>query len=496
MRYHIQQSRRGSAILIATVVVFAILVMSAAFLAIATAQAHEETTAENHVRALYIAEAGVSHAILDLTANRAQNPQAGNLGSANGPIVFGGGDYYVTATTVAPETYLLKSVGHFGDVTRAVEVVVSPDLSLPTKAAMTIFGSAKEVEFEIDPENGAQVDINGLPGRVPAITVQAPTSFDQVRDQLLEQISNGEVNPAKIKGLPELPYTLEDGTVVHIALTQSDTVRFDGAFMEQVRQALIEQAVSDWIPNADRTFTDDMDIRTAMQFGSRGNPEVVVIRGADVDIKDGGSVTGHGILIITGELQVGKLGRLDWDGTVLVLGGNNDFGGDAEFENHRGIVNIGNAANPGNLIVIGSDGGQAEFEIDDPGGNSMSNTNVHGTVMTLAGPGEEAEVEIEEGATVINGLLFASGHEEVEFELENEDDVGEQFRGVLNVNGAVAVGVASPGGEIEIEMEGNANLTYHPNNVARALQGLEALVTNILRLPLPLTMRSWREVSP
>lgn len=476
------ETQRGSALLMAVVVSVAAAAIAAAIITVALLSNRQSAMSWEMRQTLLIAEAGVSASIREINSN--EDPDGDGLGTISGS--YAGGSYVVTAVyDQTGDRYTLTAVATFGNLRKGVEAVVEPGLPFPGAAAVTLFGPAGEVEFEIEDN---QVELSGLSDQKPALVVQDPNAFSMTLSQILEQIDDG-LPPNTLKGSPLLTYTTPAGDTVDLPIGQSNSVQFDGPFLESLRTTVIDKTLNEFIPNATHVFHNDQDITAPMNFGTEQNPAIVVFDGSDIDIKSGGHLTGNGILIVTGELQVEHLGKLDWNGTVIVLGGDG-FDGDAEFENQRGHVNI-----KGNLFVVGANGGEAELEIDNPGGNQISHTNIDGAVLVLGGgAGEEAELEIEEGNTVINGLVLVQGGDEVEFELENDDD-GAAFNGVLNINGAVSIGVMNEGGEIEVELEGNANIKYHKNNILAAIQGLNTFVSQ-LNLPMPYVVKAWREINP
>ncbi len=73
-------------------------------------------------RALLAADAGVAHALVNLTAD---NPA--NLGDAENPMAFGGGSYFATIADNGDGSFTVVSTGSQASEAAAVEAVIAPD---------------------------------------------------------------------------------------------------------------------------------------------------------------------------------------------------------------------------------------------------------------------------------------------------------------------------------------------------------------------------------
>lgn len=114
-------SRTGGALLLALVTLTVLVGLSGAMLMTSAASQREVGSAVERTRALYAAEAGVAHALEQIS--RGQQP---DLGSAGAGVGFGGGDFWGDALKNADGSWTIHSVGRTGRASRALEVVLTP----------------------------------------------------------------------------------------------------------------------------------------------------------------------------------------------------------------------------------------------------------------------------------------------------------------------------------------------------------------------------------
>ncbi len=121
------ESRRGSATLLAVMAAALLLFLCGAMLARSLQDRRKrDGTVEEH-RALLAADAGVGHALVNVTAAAATNTApAANLGDAANPLPFGGGSYWATVTDNPDGTFTVVSSGNAGTEDSAVEAVLGP----------------------------------------------------------------------------------------------------------------------------------------------------------------------------------------------------------------------------------------------------------------------------------------------------------------------------------------------------------------------------------
>ncbi len=113
-------SEDGSALLIAlgsTVVLFG---MAGAILTVGVGHQKEQTASAERLRALYIAEAGLSHAVAQAT-----NGTVPNLGASDAQIAFSHGRYWGTSVPTGTDATTITVFGTSNGVTRALEAVIT-----------------------------------------------------------------------------------------------------------------------------------------------------------------------------------------------------------------------------------------------------------------------------------------------------------------------------------------------------------------------------------
>src|SRR5262245_23707058 len=85
--------RRGSALVMAVIVMGTLLVLSSAFLRLGVTSSKQHNTALDQSRAFYVAEAGIAEAGMALRMGK-----SGNVASQAQPATYGDGLVWVTAT--------------------------------------------------------------------------------------------------------------------------------------------------------------------------------------------------------------------------------------------------------------------------------------------------------------------------------------------------------------------------------------------------------------
>lgn len=117
-----RRSRRGSAMLIATISVGLILTVVAALLTVTIAECEDQRAAAIRTRILFIADAGASDAFLDL-----RQEGSGDRGTPDAPLPFGGGTYWADATPNGDRSFTVVSNATLAGQARAVEVSFAPE---------------------------------------------------------------------------------------------------------------------------------------------------------------------------------------------------------------------------------------------------------------------------------------------------------------------------------------------------------------------------------
>jgi len=114
-----RNAESGSALVFVAVLVTTMAVLSVCLLHTTRSTVAERKGADRDLVAVYVAEAGLSEALMDLAAGG-----AGNLGTAGNPIDYGGAAFYVQAANLGGDTFRLMSTGTENGATTSVELTV------------------------------------------------------------------------------------------------------------------------------------------------------------------------------------------------------------------------------------------------------------------------------------------------------------------------------------------------------------------------------------
>ena len=115
--------RRGSALVMAVVVMGTLLVLSAAFLRLGVTSSHHHNSALDQSRAFYVAEAGIAEAGLALRMGK-----SGNVASQAQPGTYADGLVWVTATDLGDDDYQLDSVALCNSGRAAIRAIVHAEV--------------------------------------------------------------------------------------------------------------------------------------------------------------------------------------------------------------------------------------------------------------------------------------------------------------------------------------------------------------------------------
>ena len=114
-------NQRGSAMLVAVLAIVVLTGMSGAILSMSMSSNSQQDAATDGVRASYLAETGISHALANLTSG-----DDTDIGTANAPIAFSSGNYFADLADNGDGTYTVTSVGNAQGAQRVIEAVLSP----------------------------------------------------------------------------------------------------------------------------------------------------------------------------------------------------------------------------------------------------------------------------------------------------------------------------------------------------------------------------------
>ncbi len=113
---------QGTMLVLCLNLVILLSALAGAFLTITASEHQEHLRSERQLQVFYIAEAGLSDAMSQLTGGG-----DGNLGSETQPIQFSGGQYYVQAHEHDADLYTLLVKSRLGNATHAIEATVGVD---------------------------------------------------------------------------------------------------------------------------------------------------------------------------------------------------------------------------------------------------------------------------------------------------------------------------------------------------------------------------------
>lgn len=185
-------SRRGTALVAALIVVGFVAVISVAYLELGMAKNREMRGSVDGKRAFYIAEAGISEAVLGLATG-----QSGNVANELIPAQYANGMFWVEAEESADGRVQLKSTGMCGTGRTSISIVVEPS---PTESGVLGVFGAQALTI------GAGSRLVGFDSRIGP-TAMLPSSASAPRARLG---SNGDITlPESKLGIA----TLVDGDV-------------------------------------------------------------------------------------------------------------------------------------------------------------------------------------------------------------------------------------------------------------------------------------------
>jgi len=114
-----RRARRGSALIVALIAVMVISALAAAMLIGGSSRDRERDHSLDAVRALYVAEAGMSTALAAAAAGT-----LANIGSQGAPSAFGGGEMWVVAVDNGDRTATITAWGSYGRSMRSTQALL------------------------------------------------------------------------------------------------------------------------------------------------------------------------------------------------------------------------------------------------------------------------------------------------------------------------------------------------------------------------------------
>ena len=265
-------SRRGASLVAISLAIAALAVLSLGVVSVSLSQAGEQRGSKQDLEALYIAEAGVSDALLELSRGN-----DGTLGSEQAPLPFGRASYWVERADLGPQMFALTSSAVTNRGGARVEVVLRRESS-----AFFRWGAFGDQRLTMD--SNARVD-----------------SYDSSLGPYAAQALNGSGSSA---------YAREDGDVGsngNVEMSQNSKVHGDVVPGPTSVATVLGNAVvtGGTTPAPEPTEMPELEIP---DFGSSGdlavaNQGVRILPAGDVEYDDL-RVGGGGTLIITGPARV------------------------------------------------------------------------------------------------------------------------------------------------------------------------------------------------
>ncbi|RME74303.1 MAG: hypothetical protein D6776_05485 [Planctomycetota bacterium] len=297
VRVTVRQEERGSALLLAVLVLVMVASALASYLTVATAERRAVGVQLERARALYAAETAASLAVEQFLH-----------GGAPALVLAWPGGVSVTATVEPSDIgpLLVHASAQTPVMRRGLRFAVQQAPPVPPlQGAVSIFAapgerglqaSFKGREFHI---RGDDRRIDGSPG------VQPPRPAIATRDDAAVDAIHAALDAAQRNLLEG-----EGGTPsVANASAGDDTT---AARMQDAVRALVARANQ-------HLGSTDLQSRWWLQFGYPSAPQIVHVRG-DVRLDGYQVLAGAGVLIIDGSLELGEHGYLWYDGVLIVRG--------------------------------------------------------------------------------------------------------------------------------------------------------------------------------
>lgn len=503
-------ARRGSALILALVLIIVLVGYAGSLLAIGLANSRNAECAVGNTQALYISEGGVNAALAELETG--VDVDADGLGTIarNYPNAWNGESRYrVLVTPLADGTLRVVAVGTVPNASRAIEAVVRCVVPFPGQgAALGLYGMCgSKTRFQLLPAQGSGdggetgsdrnlVRIDGRPAdgskAIPAVAIQDPRAYATVMDAVAQQAATGRLDPAWFAGEPVVDYTSSTGNSVSVPIVEVPDPRLNPGLLSELRNDIIDRVGSTLLPEATQTVArDGARISGAETWGTPTAPTVTVIDAKDLSLEKGAVVKGHGILVVRGGLRLKKDSELDWTGTIVVIGTDGRGGDGTKLVVEGGTLNV-----TGNVLVLGTDASSAEFRVANDSNNRQGVAQITGALLALSGADCKTSTQVasEQGNLQVDGFVGVFG---AWAELHVEEMHANSTAFSVNGSAVVAVppeGDDSGGDRLAVKLHGNTSIHYDP---AKEIAAMDGLLTFLNRLKVPPTWRivSWREVS-
>jgi len=529
-----RKPERGSALLLTAVIGILVLGLGAAFFTMVMGQSRTQESLMRGGDALLVSEAGIVRALEELRSgiDYDKNGVLGGISAAR----FNHADYAVQFSDPKDGTFILTAEARKNGVRRAVEVRVAPGGApvpapgMGAQAALAILGQlgkkgkvaihmkkpskhGDDADADGDPadddaawtsESTSPIAVDGhdssrLKATVAGLGIEDPDLYAKVTQKIAEDIRKGKIPADTFLGDPMNTIYDKKGNPVSSSITplQTGPMSLNYENMNVVADQIEKNIDTTLIPNADTVVTGkNVKISSPVVYGTPASPQTVVFDADKLEIQRGGSVTGYGNLIVTGDAALLNDSVLNWTGNVIILGGKNK---DATLKNKKGNLTV-----DGTILVLGGDStkkkSKLELHNDIDQTNQGNTTNITGAVLVWTGnntdKAEKAEFKAKHGHFNIDGFIGVYG-DKTKFDVKI-DDKKHQADGHFVVQGGVVVAVAGNDDKhkAKVHLHGDDILiNYNSFRVEQALERLKGLMGQVdPSSAVNYSIVAWREI--
>ena len=468
MNARFSSNESGAALFLALVALVMGLALSSAMVSYALADSRGMRRTQEFTQAFYVAESGLQGARYELaehedSAKDGEGTRTGSLGS---------GSYTVTALSLGGQLYRLTSRGLHGSEMAVIEEVVEvrPTSGFPG-GAISMVGDMTTTQMLF----GSSTDLVVDGGKSPGVVFSDPDLYSIVTKQFAQAVGLGYVQETDITGSITNTFQPND---VDLSMSLYDNAGHESLTIYPE----IYTEFFDHIENNLQGSADHGQLGSGSYvFGTQASPVNYTIPG-NQKLRAGQTLSGHGTLIFSQNLILESGSRIDWNGNLIIFGGDNQS--DAFLE-CAGTLNV-----TGNLILISPEGRDIDFNL-----RSEGTTTVNGAMTVLgdlASTSSEAELYIG-GDFSVNGLLTT-----VASSLQTHFCDGSD----TSINGSFQLGRPHDvvnGTELELKFEGITEVFKDEDLISSGAAALKSLGGN-LNIPVigdnlnrdEVLTRSWR----
>ena len=468
MNARFSSNESGAALFLALVALVMGLALSSAMVSYALADSRGMRRTQEFTQAFYVAESGLQGARYELaehedSAKDGEGTRTGSLGS---------GSYTVTALSLGGQLYRLTSRGLHGSEMAVIEEVVEvrPTSGFPG-GAISMVGDMTTTQMLF----GSSTDLVVDGGKSPGVVFSDPDLYSIVTKQFAQAVGLGYVQETDITGSITNTFQPND-----VDLSMS---LYSNAGHESL--TIYPEIYTEFFNHIDNNLQGSASHgqlgTSSYVFGTQSSPVNYAIPG-NQKLKAGQTVSGYGTLIFSQNLVLEAGSRIDWNGNLIIFGGDNSS--DVLFE-CDGILNV-----TGNIIIVGPEDRSLKFLIKSQGAATVTGA------MTVLGDLSNTASKIDfyvEGDLAVNGLLTT-----VASKIQTEFRPGSD----TTINGSFQLGRpydAVTNTELQLKFDGPVEVHKDEDLISAGAAALEALGGN-LSIPVigdnlnkdEVVTRSWR----